>query len=73
MNPKERLVDDNMTIDDKMSYDPCTPAVTVRKDRKQTDKSINRKDGSVDDNMIVDDKMGYDPRTPAVTVRKDRK
>ena len=29
---KKELADPNMTVDDKMSYDPCTSAVTVSKD-----------------------------------------
>ena len=69
MKRKEELADPNMTVDDEMSYDPRTSAVTVSKDSKQSDMSMNRKDGSVEDNMIFDDKMGDDPYTPAITNR----
>ena len=50
-----------------MSNDPTTPEDAIRKDRKQTDKAIDRKDGLVDDNMC------NDPRTPKNAIRKDDK
>ena len=55
-----------MISNDNMSSDPCTPADAIERDKRHTEKAIDREKG-------VGDNMSNDLRTPADKFGKDGK